>query len=83
MSLIFHRSDFFISLNSKVSQQYWIELFRTELDLTVINASVAVIPLEQRPEKNSGLICQTQIGNGVNRLDPNTTRNTPASDRKK
>ena len=33
----FHRSDFFISLNSKVIQQCWIELFRTGLDLLDTN----------------------------------------------
>ena len=30
-------SDFFISLNSKVIQRYWIELFHTELDLLDTN----------------------------------------------
>ena len=33
----FHHSDFFISLNSKVIQQCWIELFRTGLDLLDTN----------------------------------------------
>ena len=35
--IFFHHNDFFISLNSKVIQQYWIELFHTELALLDTN----------------------------------------------
>ena len=35
--IFFHHSDFFISLNSKVIQQYWIEYFRIEFGLLDAN----------------------------------------------